>query len=122
VLALRVDLQPDEAAYETATELVCHRPGAPFMSSLHLGFYAGILLGSPFISFFLAQFILPALESEGEKYVLRAAGVGVGLYFGRNLLLLLFRHGSRIEIRGLVGRFGWAPKFPMAGGDFISVL
>ena len=81
LLALRVDKNPDnDALLRSATDLVYLDPSAPFFSSLHLAFYGGILLASPFIFFFLAQFILPALKIREKKYVLRAAAVGVGLF------------------------------------------
>lgn len=82
ILTLRTDTHPAEAELlATATDLVYLDPAAPFMSSLHLGFYGGILLASPFIFYFLAQFILPALRVKEKKYVLRACAVGVGLFF-----------------------------------------
>ncbi len=81
LLAVRVDKNPDnDALLHSATDLVYLDPSAPFFSSLHLAFYGGILLASPFIFFFLAQFILPALKIREKKYVLRAAAVGVGLF------------------------------------------
>jgi sec-independent protein translocase protein TatC len=42
--------------------------------------YGGILLAAPFIFYFLAQFILPALKVKEKKYVLRACAIGVGLF------------------------------------------
>ena len=82
LLSLRVDTQPPEdAMLATATDLVYLDPAAPFLSSLSLAFYGGILLASPFIFYFLAQFILPALRVKEKKYVLRACAVGVGLFF-----------------------------------------
>ena len=38
------------------------------------------MLAAPFIFYFLAQFILPALKVKEKKYVLRACAVGVGLF------------------------------------------
>ena len=70
-----------EALLESATDLVYLDPSAPFLSSLHLALYGGVLLSSPFIFYFLAQFILPALKVKEKKYVLRACAVGVGLFF-----------------------------------------
>jgi sec-independent protein translocase protein TatC len=82
LLALRTETSPPkEAMLATATDLVYLDPAAPFLSSLHLAFYGGILLSSPFIFYFLAQFILPALRVKEKKYVLRACAVGVGLFF-----------------------------------------
>ncbi|TAL06286.1 MAG: preprotein translocase subunit TatC [Verrucomicrobia bacterium] len=71
---------PEDTVLESATDLVYLDPSAPFLSSMHLAFYGGLLLASPVISFFLAQFILPALRVKEKKYALRAAGVGVGLF------------------------------------------
>ena len=71
---------PEETMLSTATDLVYLDPAAPFMSSLSLAFYGGILLAAPFIFYFLAQFILPALKVKEKKYVLRACAVGVGLF------------------------------------------
>ena len=80
-LSARVEQNPpEETALSTATDLVYLDPAAPFMSSLSLAFYGGILLGAPFIFYFLAQFILPALRVKEKKYVLRACAVGVGLF------------------------------------------
>jgi sec-independent protein translocase protein TatC len=72
---------PKEAILSTATDLVYLDPAAPFLSALHLSLYAGGLLASPFIFYFLAEFILPALRVREKKYVLRACAVGVGLFF-----------------------------------------
>ncbi len=81
LLSIRIDKSPPrEAAAATATELVYLDPAQPFLSSLHMALYAGVLLAAPFIFYFLAQFILPALKVKEKKYVLRACGVGVGLF------------------------------------------
>jgi len=81
-LTVRIDRNPPEdAVYDSATHLVYLDPSAPFLSSMHLAFYGGLLLASPLIFFFLAQFILPALRVKEKKYALRAAGVGAGLFF-----------------------------------------
>ena len=81
LVSLRVDLNPPpEEVLASATDLVYFDPAAPFLSSLHLAFFAGILLAAPFIIYFVAQFVLPALKIKEKKYVLRAFGVGVGLF------------------------------------------
>ena len=82
LLSIRVDKNPPrDAAASTATDLVYLDPAQPFLSSLHVALYAGFLLAAPFIFYFLAQFILPALKVKEKKYVLRACGVGVGLFW-----------------------------------------
>jgi sec-independent protein translocase protein TatC len=80
-LAVHADLHPSEdALVASGTDLVDLDPASPFLSSLHLAFYAGLLLAAPFLFYFIAQFVLPALKVREKKYVLRACGVGVGLF------------------------------------------
>ncbi len=64
----------------SATDLIYLDPAAPFMSALHLAFFGGILLTAPFIFYFVGEFVLPALKIKEKKYLLRAFGVGVGLF------------------------------------------
>jgi sec-independent protein translocase protein TatC len=81
LLSVRLDKDPsEEVRLESATDLVYLDPAAPFLSSLHLAFYGGIVLTAPFILYFFAQFILPALKIREKKYVLRACGIGAGLF------------------------------------------
>lgn len=80
-LMVQVDKAPPaDTAIASATDLVYLDPAAPFFSTMTLAFYGGILLASPVIMFFIAQFILPALKVREKKYVLRAAGVGSALF------------------------------------------
>lgn len=55
-------------------------PAAPFISSLHLAFFGGLLLAAPLVFYFVAQFVVPALKRKEKKYFSRAFGVGVGLF------------------------------------------
>jgi sec-independent protein translocase protein TatC len=81
LLSLQVEKNPPPATLlQSATDLVYFDPAAPFFSSMQLAFYGGILLASPVIFFFVAQFVLPALKIREKKYVLRAAFIGVGLF------------------------------------------
>jgi sec-independent protein translocase protein TatC len=56
-------------------------PAAPFMASLHFAFFGGIILASPFIFYFVVQFVLPALKIKEKKYFFRACSIGSGLFF-----------------------------------------
>jgi sec-independent protein translocase protein TatC len=53
----------------------------PFMFSLHLAFFAGLILASPFIIYFVGEFVMPALKIRERKYFLQA------FYFGTFLFL-----------------------------------
>ncbi len=81
LLTVHVEKNPDtDTKLQGSTDLIYLDPSAPFFSSMLLAFYGGLLLSSPFIFFFVAQFILPALKIREKKYVLRSAFVGVGLF------------------------------------------
>jgi sec-independent protein translocase protein TatC len=81
LLAVHVEQNPDKnTLLASATDLIYLDPAAPFFSSMQLAFYGGILLASPVISFFLAEFLLPALKVKEKKYVVRAAFIGGGLF------------------------------------------
>ncbi|MFO1489062.1 MAG: twin-arginine translocase subunit TatC [Verrucomicrobiota bacterium] len=80
VLGLHTETPTEAEMMATATDLVYLDPSAPFLSGLHLALYGGILLAAPFIFYFIAQFILPALKVKEKKYALRACAVGVGLF------------------------------------------
>jgi sec-independent protein translocase protein TatC len=51
-----------------------------FMLAIKLALYAGLVLASPFLLYFLAQFVLPALTSREKKLVTPVLVAGVGLF------------------------------------------
>jgi sec-independent protein translocase protein TatC len=56
-------------------------PADPFMFAVHMAFFAGMILASPFILYFVGQFVMPALRIREKKYFLRS------FYFGAVLFL-----------------------------------
>lgn len=91
LLSVNIDRNPSTATkLSGSTDLIYLDPSAPFFSSMSLAFYGGLLLSTPFIFFFLAQFILPALKVREKKYVLRAALVGSGLFLAGVALCYFF--------------------------------
>ncbi len=48
--------------------------------SFNLAFYAGIVLSFPFLIYFLAEFVLPALNAVEKRLMLPAIGVSFGLF------------------------------------------
>ena len=55
-------------------------PGDSMTISLHLAFYAGIIISFPLLLYFLADFVLPALTQKERKMILPGVGVGFGLF------------------------------------------
>ncbi len=55
-------------------------PADSFMSILHLAFFGGLFLASPFVMYFIGQFVMPALKIVEKKYFLRAFWFGLALF------------------------------------------
>jgi sec-independent protein translocase protein TatC len=82
VLGWRVSDNPAavDAAQRMNIELVNLSPAGGFIVAFQVGLYGGALLASPFIFYFIASFVFPALKIRERKYVYRGLGVGVGLF------------------------------------------
>lgn len=61
-------------------ELVNLSPAGGFVVAFQVAIYGGAVLASPFIFYFLATFIFPALKMHEQKHVYRALFVGAGLF------------------------------------------
>jgi sec-independent protein translocase protein TatC len=55
-------------------------PAGPFIASLHLALFGGMILGAPFIFYYVIQFVMPALKIKEKKYFRLALVVGGGLF------------------------------------------
>jgi sec-independent protein translocase protein TatC len=78
-LAMRpAPTDPDEAT--SGPRLYYMGPADSFMSILHLAFFGGLFLASPFVMYFIGQFVMPALKIVEKKYFLRAFWFGLGLF------------------------------------------
>jgi sec-independent protein translocase protein TatC len=80
LLALRVITNAAPPAV-ASLKLSFTGPADPFMFALHMAFFAGLILASPFILYFVGEFVMPALKIREKKYFLRA------FYFGTVLFL-----------------------------------
>ncbi len=61
-------------------KLVFMDPSGPFLSSLHIAFFGGLILASPFVLYFIGEFVMPALKIVEKKYFLRAFWFGTVLF------------------------------------------
>ena len=80
VLALRAATNLSGMDEGRGPGLIFLDPAAPFISSLYLAFFGGLLVASPFVIYFVAQFIVPALKVKEKKYGLRAFAIGAVLF------------------------------------------
>ena len=55
-------------------------PAGSFIVATKVAFYGGLVLASPFIFYFVAQFVFPALKMREKKYVYRGLAFGGGLF------------------------------------------
>jgi sec-independent protein translocase protein TatC len=83
VLGWRVDSDPQVAAnaQRLQIDLINLSPVEGFFIAFQVAFYGGMLLASPFILYFIASFVFPALKMRERKYVYRGLFVGAGLFF-----------------------------------------
>lgn len=58
------------------------KPTEAFMLSMHLSFCAGVVLGLPFLLYFLLEFVLPGLHRHETRVILPALGWSILLFLG----------------------------------------
>ena len=69
-----------ERAQKLQTELINLGPATGFFVAFQVAMYGGIVLASPFIFYFVASFVFPALKLRERHYVYRGLGFGVALF------------------------------------------
>src|ERR1043166_6919860 len=82
VLAWRVNpaLELARRAGGWRTRLIDLGPAGAFFVGVQVAFYGGMVLASPFIFYFVATFVFPALRMREKKYVYRGLGFGLSLF------------------------------------------
>jgi sec-independent protein translocase protein TatC len=55
-------------------------PAGAFIVAFQVAIYAGIGVASPFVFYFVAQFVFPALKRKEKKYIYRGMFFGFGLF------------------------------------------
>ncbi len=61
-------------------EIINLSPAGSFIVATKVAFFGGLVLAAPFIFYFIAQFVFPALKLTEKKYVYRGLGFAVGLF------------------------------------------
>jgi sec-independent protein translocase protein TatC len=79
VFGFRADSDSTEAK-RLIVPIVSTGPAAAFLVAVQIAMYAGILIASPLILYFVASFIFPALKMKEKRYVYRGLGYGLGLF------------------------------------------
>jgi sec-independent protein translocase protein TatC len=85
-LLLGVNVTPETGAPVLArvgklpTDLMTFGPVAAFVIATKAALYGGLVIAAPFIFYFVAAFVFPALKMREKKYVYRGLGFGAGLF------------------------------------------
>jgi sec-independent protein translocase protein TatC len=79
---LGVNIQPESEAPQRAApiDIVSLGPAAAFVVATKIAFYGGLVIASPFIFYFVANFVFPALKIREKRYIYRGLGFGFGLF------------------------------------------
>ena len=82
LLAWRVNDDPAALAeaQRMHIDLVNLTPAGGFFVAFQVAFYGGMVLASPFLLYFIASFVFPALRIKERKYIYRALFIGGGLF------------------------------------------
>jgi sec-independent protein translocase protein TatC len=82
VLTWRVDPDPEVAARANRmhVDLINLSPASGFFVAFQVAFYGGMVLACPFIFFYIASFVFPALRMREKFYIYRALGFGLTLF------------------------------------------
>jgi sec-independent protein translocase protein TatC len=82
VLGWKVDPDPELAlrAQHANIDLINLSPAGGFFVAFQVAFYGGMVLASPFIFYFVASFVFPALKMMERYYIYRGLFYGLGLF------------------------------------------
>ena len=82
VLGWRVNNDPAAIAdmQRMHIDLVNLSPAGGFFVAFQVAFYGGMVLAAPFMLYFIASFVFPALRIKERKYIYRALFIGGGLF------------------------------------------
>jgi sec-independent protein translocase protein TatC len=82
ILGWRVSNDPVAVAdmQRLHVDLVNLTPAGGFFVAFQVAFYGGTVLAAPFLLYFIAEFVFPALRIKERKYIYRALFIGGGLF------------------------------------------
>lgn len=83
VLGWKIDESPGaaDAARRMKVDLVNLSPAGGFWVAFQVAMYGGIVLAAPFVLYYIASFVFPALKMKERKYVYRGMFYGLALFF-----------------------------------------
>jgi sec-independent protein translocase protein TatC len=79
LLGVQVDPVPS-GADQLVVPIVSLSPAGAFIVAVQVAAYASVIIASPFVLFFIAQFVFPALRMKERHYIYRGLFWGLGLF------------------------------------------
>ena len=82
-IVMVAELDPEQAiqpAWKTGVVLKNYSPIGAFLVAFQLMLYGGLVVASPFVIFFVGQFVLPALRIHEKRFLYQTAGFGSVLF------------------------------------------
>jgi len=124
VLGWKVSSDPGVVAeaHQMHIDLINLNPAGGFFVAFQVALYGGMVLAAPFVSYFIATFVFPALKIREKKYVFRALFIGGGLFltgvaFCYFVLMPVALSASQMYSQWLgLGAFEWRAE------DYISFV
>jgi sec-independent protein translocase protein TatC len=80
LLGVNVHAEAKAPPQESPIDIVSLGPAAAFVVATKIAFYGGLAVASPFIFYFVGNFVFPALRIHEKKYIYRGLGFGFGLF------------------------------------------
>lgn len=80
VLGVNLTTEKTAPAKESPIDIVSLGPAAAFVVATKIAFYGGLVVASPFIFYFVGNFVFPALKIHEKKYIYRGLGFGFLLF------------------------------------------
>ncbi len=81
LLALRPDPEASAAtAEQLSIPIESFSPAGAFIVAVQVAAYASVIIASPFVLYFIAAFVFPALKFKERKYVYQGLLYGLGLF------------------------------------------
>ena len=80
-LALRVDTNSNPGlANKLNIQVINQSPAGAFLVAFQIALYAGVVISAPFLLYFIASFVFPALKMHEKKYIYRGMLFSLGLF------------------------------------------
>lgn len=80
LLGVKVYPERGTIQLDTPIDIVILGPVGAFVVATKMALYGGLILASPFVFYFVANFVFPALRMREKKYVYRGLAFGLGLF------------------------------------------